>query len=203
MEETEEVKALHEKEVTEGMNEDLVMARVYINDFDNKMIADVIELSLIEGKKEIFLNSAGGLASAANILVHLINSEPDKYVIKICEQVMSATLLTILNVKCPVEDISNNIGFYTTFLHHNSSRGKHTPRFVKKQDKITNENVFSKIKHVLTDKQLKYYRRCLKLYTILPFARKYIKEDLFLTSEQMAELLGDRYTVAKWGEDNE
>jgi ATP-dependent protease ClpP protease subunit len=195
----EEVKVLHEKETKEETKEenkeDLVMARLYITDFDDKMIGNVIELSLIEGRKQIYMNSPGGLASAANILIDVINQTPEEFVIKTTEQIMSAGFLTILNVKCPIEDISTNMSFHTIFLHHDGSRGSRPPKHVRDLDKLTDKMVYNQIEHVLTDKQKKYYSRCHILYAILPFMRKWIKEDLFLTSAQMKELLGDRYSV--------
>ena len=183
--------------VKETVKDEGVMGRLFIKEYDDKMIESIIELSMIDGKKEIYISSPGGLASATTILIDLINQEPENYTIKVTEYIMSGAFLTILNAQCKVEDISSNMHFFTIFMSHDASTGGRVSKHVKKAGKKANEEMFNAIKHVLTDKQIKYYRRCHRLYKVLPFMKKFIYEDLYLSREQMRELLGERFSVSK------
>jgi ATP-dependent protease ClpP protease subunit len=176
-------------------NSELVMAKLYIREFDEAMISETIALSLIEGKKEIYLCSPGGLASAATILIDLINEDPDNYTIKVSEQVASAALLTILNVKCKVVDIASNMSFFTAYMAHDASVAGRVNKHIRKLGRKANRDMFEVIRPVLTTKQVNYYERCQKLFKILPFIRNFIYEDLYLSREQIKMLLGDRYEI--------
>lgn len=191
-----ELETLHERVVAteeEDTTEDLVMARLYIREFDEKMITDAIALSMVEGKKEIYMCSPGGFASAATILIDLINEQPQNYTIKVSEQIMSAAFLTIINAKCKVKDLSSNMNFFCAYMHHNASLAGGGNRHVRKLSRKANEDMFNAIAPVLTDKQVKHYKRCTRLHRILPFTSSFVYEDLYLSKEQVKELLGDRY----------
>lgn len=196
-EQEEDLKALHERvvEEVETIDPDLVMGRLFINSYDHDMISDILSLSMIEGRKIIYLSSPGGLATAASILIDVINEEAEQYTIKICELIASGAFLTILNAKCKVEQISQNMKFFTIYMAHDLHIKGRLNKHVKEVIKKTKEDMFQAIVHVLTDEQIKHYRNCHRLYRVLPFMKKFIKENIYLSVDQMKELLGDRFSV--------
>lgn len=204
MSEVEEKEVQKDEDPTLLLDEAGTAAKIYVKRFDDDLIETMLQLSLIEGKRDIYIISAGGNVAAANVMVNLINQEPEKYTIYVTEQVYSSAFFTILYANCDIVDIGLATNMFTVFMTHNGRIESRIPKYVRKCLDDTNEKMFDDIKHVLTDKQIKQHKRHMWVYKnlkIFPFLQRWFDDDLYLTREQVKELLGDRLLLP--GEDED
>ena len=163
---------------------------VISGDLDSQVLIEFLKLSANNKNdtekriKTIIMNSGGGMTWIVSAMIDVINKNPDDYLIKVVNNAQSSSLWLLMGVNCKIEDIGGDFIGTANYMHHratiNGDQKKLHP-FLKKNIKETNDSIFDKIKHVLTDSQKK-------------LSKKKTNEKIYLSKEQVKELLGDKIT---------
>lgn len=170
--------------------------KIFISNFNNDSIDKVIELSKVEGNKVIYVSSSGGQTRAGNVMVDIINETPEEWTIKVTEQASSTALALLLYSKCKVEFIDAITDHFATFVFHGSSIGyKKADKEFEEAMAESNTMAYTSIKKVFTDKQRKKYENYHKWTQRFNFLKKFMDDDIYLSLDQMKELLGDRLVI--------
>lgn len=165
-------------------------------DFNGQTLEKFLEFSTLTGKKTIYLTSLGGNSSVMVAIADIINQEPNNYVIKLLEMNCSASFLLCLYTQCNIQEIAYQYHLAVSHMWHSC---QFNPREWTKQEikdtALMDSLSFDLIKHVLTKKQIKKRERFVKWAGRFYFLRNFMNDDIYLTNQQMKELLGERYTV--------
>jgi len=165
---------------------------IFVEHFNQQLIQDFLEFSKLEGLKTIYMSSGGGHMQTANIMVNIINESPEDYVIKVTENILSSAWLLIYYANCIVEDISGQLDHYSAYMFH---EGEDCGKQKETMSNKSSDTRWAKLWDVLTEKQQKKVTRFKKWGRKGGLLSKFINNDIWLSTDQVKLLLGERFEI--------
>jgi len=165
-------------------------------EFEGPTLKDFLEFSNNAGHKTIYLTSLGGHGAVMVAMADIINKAPEEYTIKILEMNCSSSFLLCLYALCDIVELGNHYNLATSHMWHSCQfDSKNWTKEEIKSISLMDTKTFNLIKTVLTFKQIKKRERFVRWAGRFLWLRKFIDDDIYLTNDQMRQLLGERFKV--------